>query len=138
MRFCGGGPSPRPLSPRRAGRGRSGPRLKQRGDDLPRCLWWLTSSRSSAINLEQTGAALPAADAHGHHAPLGFAPTALLQNVAGEPRAGHAEGMADRNRAAVDVVLVGIDAELIARIETLAGKGLIELPQIDVVDLHAG
>src|SRR5262245_16066268 len=58
----------------------------------------------SAINLEQPGAALPAADAHRHHAPFGLATAAFLQNVASEPRAGHAEGMADRDRAAIDVV----------------------------------
>src|SRR5215472_13401787 len=84
-----------------------------------------------SINLEQARAALAAADAHGHDAPLGLAAVAFLQDVAGEPRAGHAEGMADRDRAAVDVVLLGIDAELVARIEALAGKGLVQFPDID-------
>src|SRR6516165_12514137 len=58
----------------------------------------------SAIDLEEPGAALPAADAHGHHAPLGPAAPTFLQDVAGQASAGHAEGMADRDRAAVDVV----------------------------------
>src|SRR3954465_9264373 len=91
----------------------------------------------SAVDFEQAGAALAAADAHRDDAPLGLAPAAFLQDVAGETRAGHAERMADRDRAAVDVVLLGIDAELVARIETLAGEGLVELPEIDVVDLKA-
>src|SRR5437879_5647198 len=62
----------------------------------------------SAINLEQTRAALATADAHGHDAPLGLAALAFLEQMAGETRAGHAEGMADRDRAAVDIVLLGI------------------------------
>src|SRR5436190_2255367 len=70
-------------------------------------------------------------------APLGLAPAAFLQDVAGETRAGHAEGMADRDRAAVDVVLLGVDAELVARIQALASEGFVQLPEIDVVDLEA-
>src|SRR5437899_11560027 len=92
---------------------------------------------SLLIDLEQAGATLAAADAHGHDAPLGLAPAAFLQDVAGETRAGHAKGMADRDRAAVDIVLLGIDAELVARIEALAGEGFVQLPAIDVVDLEA-
>src|SRR5262249_48724698 len=89
------------------------------------------------IDLERAGATLAATDARRHHAPLGLAPAAFLQGVDGGPGAGHAEGMADRDRAAIDVVLLGIDAELVARIEALAGEGLVELPEIDVVDLQA-
>src|ERR1700744_660173 len=95
------------------------------------------SYEASSINLEQSRAALAAADAHGHDAPLGLAPMAFLEDVAGETRAGHAEGMADRDRAAIDVVLFGIDAELVARIEALARERLVQLPDIDVVDLQA-
>src|SRR5216684_195069 len=88
----------------------------------------------SAIDFEQARAALAAADAHRHDAPLCLAPTALLQEVAGQPRAGHPERVADGDRAAVDVVLVGIDAKLVTGIEALAGKSLVELPNIDIVD----
>src|SRR6185369_3234751 len=56
---------------------------------------------------------------------------------AGETRAGHPEGMADRDRAAIDVVLLGIDAKLVARVEALAGERFVELPEVDVVDLQA-
>src|SRR6476646_1020208 len=90
----------------------------------------------SAVDLKQACAALAASDAHGDDAPLGLAPTAFLQDVAGEPRAGHAEGMADGDRAAIDVVLLGIDAELVARIQTLAGEGFVQLPDVDIVDLQ--
>src|SRR3954471_5331693 len=50
----------------------------------------------SAIDLEQSRAALAAADAHRHDAPLGLAALAFLEDVAGETRAGHAERVADR------------------------------------------
>src|SRR3954469_2023719 len=86
------------------------------------------SNADSAVNLEQPGTTLAATDTHGDDAPLRLAPPPLLQDVAGEPRAGHAEGMTDGDRAAVDVVLLGIDAELVARIQTLAGEGFVELP----------
>src|SRR6266481_7505093 len=95
------------------------------------------AERNSAIDFKQAGAALAAADAHRHHAPLGLAPAALLQDVAGEPRAGHPEGMADRDRAAVDVIFVGVDAELVTGVKALAGERLVELPNIDIVDFHA-
>ena len=58
------------------------------------------------------------------------------QQVAGEPRASHAIGMADRDRAAIDVQLVGVDAELVAAIDHLDRISLVELPEIDVVDLQ--
>src|SRR5450631_1765452 len=98
-----------------------------------------TSSRAknSAVDFKQAGAALAAADAHGDDAPFGLAPAALLQDVAGEPCAGHPEGMADGDRAAIDVVLLGIDAELVARIQALAGEGFVELPEVDIADLEA-
>src|SRR6476620_12782833 len=117
----------------RAGRKKTARRLWRRAASL----WQSAELTNSAIDLEQSRAALAAADAHGDDAPLGLAATSLLQDVAGQSRAGHAEGVADRDRAAVDVVLLGIDAELVAGIETLAGKGLVELPDVDIVDLQA-
>src|ERR1700731_475221 len=93
--------------------------------------------RGSAVDFERAGAALAAADAHRHDAPLRLAPAALLQDVACQPRAGHAEGVADRDRAAVDVVLLRVDAELVTRIQALAGERLVEFPQIDIGDLQA-
>src|SRR6266404_5397573 len=44
--------------------------------------------------------------------------------------------MADRDRTAVDVEFLGIDAEFVAAINHLDGIGLIQLPQVDVVDLQ--
>ena len=65
----------------------------------------MTTLVSLLHNLEQPRRAHAAADAHGHDRELGFAAAALDQRVTGETRAGHAVGMADRNRAAVDIDL---------------------------------
>src|SRR5882757_8065178 len=90
----------------------------------------------SIHHLEQAGRAHAAADAHRHHDVLGLAAAALDQSMAGAARAGHAEGMADRDRAAVDVELVVGNAELVAAVEHLHGEGLVQLPQVDVVHLE--
>ena len=68
---------------------------------------------------------------------LGAAALAFHQDVAAQARAGHAEGVADRDRAAIDVELGRVDAELVARVQALAGEGFVQLPQVDVVDLQA-
>src|SRR5882672_6183190 len=91
----------------------------------------------SVDDFEQTRRAHAATDAHGHHAVFRLAPPALDQEVAGQPRTGHAIGMADCDRAAVDIELVGIDAEHVAAIDHLHRIGLVELPEIDIVDLQA-
>src|SRR2546423_448287 len=82
-----------------------------------------------AVDLEETGGSLAAADAHRHDAPLGAAALTLLQDVTGAARARHAERVADRNRAAVDVVLLGVDAEAVAAVEALRRERLVEFPQ---------
>src|SRR6516162_9708524 len=71
----------------------------------------------SMDDFEQARRAHAATDAHGHHAVFRLAPPALDQKVAGEPRASHTIGMADRDRAAVDVQLLRIDPELVAAID---------------------
>src|ERR1700704_1623294 len=91
----------------------------------------------SMDDFEQTRRAHAATNAHGHPAVFRLAPPALDQEVAGQPRAGHAIGMADRDRAAIDVELVGFDAKLVAAIDHLNRIGLVELPEIDIVDLEA-
>src|SRR5665213_2635663 len=87
------------------------------------------------VDLEQAGAALAAADAHGDDRVADVAaPAAFLEDMAGEAGAGHAKGMADGDRAAVDVVLLRIDAEGVAGIEALAGEGFVQFPEVDVLD----
>src|SRR5689334_11970415 len=62
------------------------------------------------------------------------APLTFDQGVADHARAGHSVRMADGNGAAVDIVPLGIDAEPVAAVKRLHGKGLVELPKTDVVD----
>ena len=52
--------------------------------------------------------------------------------------AGHAERVADGDRAAVDVEPVEVDAEVLVGRHDLGGEGLVDLDQVDVADAHAG
>ena len=45
--------------------------------------------------------------------------------------------MADGDGTAIDVVLLGVDAKLVAAVEALAGESFVQLPQVDVIDLEA-
>src|SRR5690606_14298811 len=77
-------------------------------------------------------------DAHGDHHVLGTAALALDQGMTGEPGAGDAVRVADRNRAAVDVELLHRDAELVTAVHDLRRERLVQLPQVDVVHGQAG
>ena len=57
---------------------------------------------------------------------------------AGDAGAGHAEGVADGDGAAVDVQAVHVDAEVAVRGDHLGGEGLVDLDQVDVADGHSG
>ena len=51
-----------------------------------------------------------------------------------QPGAGHAERVADRDRAAVDVEPVEVDAEVLVGRHHLRGERLVDLDQVDVAD----
>src|SRR5262249_38234953 len=91
----------------------------------------------ASVDLEEPGGSHAAADAHGDDAALRLAAFAFDQDVAGHARAAHAVGMADRNRAAVDVENLLRNAEAVAAVERLARERLVQLPQIDVIHLQA-
>src|SRR5205085_2129645 len=55
-----------------------------------------------------------------------------------QPRAGHAEGMTQRNGAAVDVYFFPVESELFFDRQVLPGKGLIDLDQIESVQTQSG
>ena len=57
--------------------------------------------------------------------------------MATNARAGHALGIAYGDGAAVNVHLLGRDADPLHASERLAGEGLVQFPQIDVVGLEA-
>ena len=50
-----------------------------------------------------------------------------LSSVVGDPGAGRAERVAERDRAAVDVELVEVDAEVVGAGQHLRGEGLVDL-----------
>src|ERR1700728_4704136 len=96
-----------------------------------------TRNDCALVDLEQTGGAHAAADAHGDDRAVGAARVPFDQDVAGHARAAHAVGMADRDRAAVDVEPFLRNPETVAAVEHLARKRLVELPKIDVLALEA-
>ena len=61
-----------------------------------------------------------------------------VEQRAGDAGAGHAERVADRDRAAVHVELVDVDAQVAVAGDDLRGERLVDLDQVDVVDGHPG
>src|SRR6185369_564840 len=92
---------------------------------------------TASEHLEDTRCAHSSANAHRHADALCTAALAFDEGVTGEALAAHAVGMAHRDGAAVDVQAVHRDAQLVGAIEHLHGEGLVELPQVDVVDAEA-
>ena len=88
------------------------------------------------VQLEDAGGAHAAADAHGDHAVAGVAALHFAQQRRGELGAGAAQRMAERNGAAVDVHLLGIETERANDGQRLCGKSLIQLDDADVVSLR--
>src|SRR5215208_3781375 len=84
--------------------------------------------------LDHAGQALPDADAERGQSVAPATAAQLVRERAEQPGAGAAERVADRDRAAVHVELVVIDAELAHRGEHLRGEGLVQLDQVDVFD----
>src|SRR5271156_218239 len=87
--------------------------------------------------LEESGRTHAAADAHRYDEPLGLAAASFEDAVQREAGAAHAVGVADRDRAAVDVELLVVDVQRVAAVHRLNRERFVELPQIDVVDLEA-
>src|SRR3546814_1863994 len=75
-------------------------------------------------------------DAHGDDCIFDAAALALDQRVADAACARHAERVADRDRAAVDVERFMGDAERVAAIEHLHRERFVQFPQADVVHLQ--
>ena len=62
----------------------------------------------------------------------------FVERGAEDHRAGRAERMAHRDRAAVDVDLVGVEVERLPEAQHDGGEGLVDLEEVDVVERHAG
>src|SRR5882724_10969691 len=84
------------------------------------------------------GDAHAAADAERCQAFLGVAPGHFMEQRHQHPRARGADGMAQRNGAAIDVHLAGVPAEFLVHRAGLRRKGLIGLDQVEVFLLPAG
>ena len=98
---------------------------------------FLGLSRKDSVNLKQASGTHASGNAHRDHAPLGFAAAAFEQQVAHQARAGHAKRVADRDGAAVDIEPLAGNAQLALAIQRLRGKGLVHLPQVDVLHCEA-
>src|SRR3954447_18330098 len=82
---------------------------------------------------ERESDSLADADAHGGEAKLTAVALQFLGCREEEPRAGHAEGVTERDRAAVGVyarVVVG-DAELAKNGQSLRGEGLVQFDHVE-------
>src|SRR5579872_7603590 len=93
---------------------------------------------SSLNRFDNRRDALTAADAGGRDAARLTAAAELQNERQQQARAAHAERMAERDRAAVHVHAIAIQAELLFDGEILAGERLVDLEQIDVRERQAG
>src|SRR5437588_3983353 len=96
------------------------------------------SAGRSAEPLEDHRHALAAADAHGLQTERLVTGAQTVEQGARDARSGHAERVTDGDRAAVDVELVDVDAELTVRRDHLGGERLVDLREVDVVDREPG
>ena len=80
----------------------------------------------------------PPADAHALEPEAGVAVLHAVEQRGHDAGAGHAERVAERDRAAVHVQLVPRDSELLGRRDHLGGERLVDLDEVDVVDRHVG
>src|SRR5581483_6758187 len=89
----------------------------------------------SSLRLIQHRLSLSDADAHRRDSVAAAAPAQLVQERHGQPRTAHAERVADRDRAAVHVHLLLVDAELAHDRDRLRRERLVQLDEIDVAEL---
>ena len=89
--------------------------------------------RLAGVYLEQSRRAHAAADAHRHEPSAAAALAELVHELRRELRAGRAERMTERDRAAVDVHLLFVEPEIAHDGHDLRRERLVELDQVDVV-----
>ena len=86
---------------------------------------------------QQHGLALAAAAAHRGDAERGAVAAHLVGEREDEAEAGGGERVAERDRAAVDVDLLGVDPQRAGARHGDAGERLVDLPQVDVARVAA-
>src|SRR5581483_5601591 len=92
--------------------------------------------RPASSSQKQRRLTLADADAQGGEAEPAVAAAQLVEERDDEAGAAHAEGMAERDRTAVDVHLFLVEPELADDGEGLRGEGLVELDQVDLLERH--
>src|ERR1700712_5643545 len=92
----------------------------------------------SAVDAQDDRVALATAGADGRDAEPAATTAQLVDDRAEDAGARSADRVAERDRAAVDVDAVLLDAELADRLQRHGGEGLVDLPQVDVAGLQAG
>src|ERR1700682_6619989 len=80
----------------------------------------------------------PPTDAQGGEALLGVALLHLVEQGDENPRDRGADRVAERDRPAIDVELVGIEAQIFTDRAGLRGEGLVGLDEVGVADRPAG
>ncbi len=78
------------------------------------------------------------ADAHGHHAVFLIVPAQAMHQRGDADRAGRAQRMAERDRAAQRIDLGGIEPQVIDHREALRGESFVQLDPVELVLLQAG
>src|SRR5687767_2087327 len=93
------------------------------------------SSASSVLleALEDSRGTHAAADAHADQAVASVAAAHFVKDGGGEPGAGAAKRVAERDGATVDVEPVGVDGQLAEAGEHLRGECFVQLHQVDLV-----
>src|SRR3954452_16277866 len=91
------------------------------------------SSRTSE-QLEDRGVGLTAALAHGLQPVADAVVAHVVHQRRHQPRAGAAERMAERDRAAVGVERLGVGAEVVQPGQRHRGEGLVDLERADLLD----
>src|SRR5712692_2737511 len=88
--------------------------------------------------LEDRRRALPAADAHRHHAVTRIAPAHFAQQLHGKLCPGSPERVSERDGPAVRVRALVVYSEFAHHRYRLTSKRLVEFDQIDLVQREAG
>src|SRR6185437_14911269 len=91
-----------------------------------------------SLTLHAQGNAHAAADAKRRQALLRLALLHLMQQGHEHARARGADGMAERDRAAIHVDLRWIEIEVLGDGTSLSGESLVRLDQIEILDLPTG
>src|SRR5216684_6648373 len=88
----------------------------------------------SSCSLDEPGGPHPAADAHRDEAVARLPATELVEHRADQARAAHPVGVTDRDRAAIGIEPLGVDAEAVAAVDRLGGERLVQLDEVDVLE----